>query len=73
LIAGGALDSDLERLLGSWGVDLCGMEDDEGFAHQIQQALAGKTSHASPERFQRDALAHEYSELLHTLGPQTTH
>ncbi|MEC7692740.1 MAG: glycosyltransferase, partial [Bacteroidota bacterium] len=73
LIAGGALDSDLERLLGSWGVDLCGMEDDQGFAHQIQQALAGKTSHASPERFQRDALAHEYSELLHTLGPQTTH
>ena len=73
LIAGGALDSDLERLLGSWGFDLCGMEDDQGFAHQIQQALAGRTSHTSPERFQRDALAHEYSELLHTLVPQTTH
>ena len=73
LIAGGALDSDLERLLGSWGFDLCGMEDDQGFAHQIQQALAGRTSHTSPERFQRDALAHEYSELLHTLRPQTTH
>ena len=73
LIAGGALDSDLERLLGSWGFDLCGMEDDKGFAHQIQQALAGRTGHASPERFQREALAHEYSELLHTLKPQTTH
>ena len=73
LIAGGALDSDLERLLGSWGFELCGMEDDRGFAHQIQQALAGRTSHTSPERFQRDALAHEYSELLHTLRPQTTH
>ena len=49
------------------------MEDDTGFAHQIQRALAGRTGHASPERFQREALAHEYSELLHTLEPQTTH
>jgi glycosyltransferase involved in cell wall biosynthesis len=68
LIAGGALDSDLERLLQSWGFGMCGMEDDAGFARQIEHALAGRASSISPERFQRDALALDYSELLHKLG-----
>ena len=70
LIAGGALDSDLERLLQSWGFDMCAMEDEAGFASQIAHAMAGRASCVSPKRFQRDTLAFDYSVLLRNLGPQ---
>lgn len=67
LVAGGALNSDLEQLLQSWGFDMCGMDDSAGFARQIEHALAGRASSISPERFQRDVLAFNYSQLLHNL------
>ena len=67
LVVGGALNSDLEALVGEWGYDMCDMDDEQGFGSQIQQALAGRSSQMSPESYRRDALTAEYVKLLHNL------
>lgn len=67
LIVGGALKSDLERLILSWGFDMCAMEDSSGFANQIQEAINGRASTISPTQYQRNKLAAEYCKLLHNL------
>ena len=67
LVVGGALNSDLEALVGEWGYDMCDMEDEQGFGSQIQQALAGRSSQVSSESYRRDALTAEYVKLLHNL------
>ena len=67
LVVGGALNSDLEALVGEWGYDMCDMEDERGFGSQIQHALAGRSSQVSPESYRRDALTADYVKLLHNL------
>ena len=47
-MVGGALNSDLEALVGEWGYDMCDMEDERGFGSQGQHALADAAARCRP-------------------------
>ena len=68
LIVAGALDSDLQRLIQSWGLEMCGMNDVEGFSRQLQNVVAGVTATADASAYRRDVLAAAYAALLTSLA-----
>ena len=68
LVVAGALDSDLERLVQSWGSEMCGMDDVQGFSRQLQRVVAGVTATADPSAYRRDVLAASYAALLTSLA-----
>lgn len=67
LVVGGALKSDLEQLVTSWGFRMCGVNDEEGFTQQLVAVDRAELGNVNPEDYRRDRLAARLSETLTEL------
>jgi len=67
LVVAGALNSDLERLVQSWGCSMCAMDDVAGFLLQLGGVARGQTPQADSRIFQRDVLSQQFAQLLDSL------
>lgn len=67
IVVGGALNSDLERLVISWGFLMSGMDDEEGFARQLVAVDRADLGHVNPDDYRRDRLAERMAATLNSL------
>ena len=64
LIVGGALDSDLQRLVNGWGLKMSAMEDVDGFYEQLAAAARNTLPQVDPTEYRRDRLTQRMALLL---------
>lgn len=67
LVVSGAMPSDLQSLVASWGFEMCGVDDESGFMSQLEGVQQNRLGNVDPTAFRRDRLTQKISEELLAL------